>query len=333
MSIFVATHPRFAEHDTGTWHPERPARLQAVLDGIVRSGVADAVVRGEGRAATRAELERVHPAAYLDALERFCRGGGGDIDGDTVVSSDSWDAALFAAGAGLDAIERLDRGEVDSAFCVVRPPGHHAMPDRAMGFCLLSNIAIAAAALADRGERVLIVDYDAHHGNGTQAAFESDPRVMYVSFHEYPMYPGTGAIHEIGTGEGRGTTINVPVPQGTTGDVLRAAIEVVVAPKVASFAPTWLLLSAGFDAHRDDPLTSMGLASGDFCDMTADLLSFAPAGRRLAFLEGGYHLEALTDSTAAMLAALVGEVLHPERPTSGGPGRSVVDDVAMIHLG
>ncbi len=333
MTILFATHPRFSEHDTGTWHPERPARLDAVLAGIEGSGVADGVVRFEPRAATLEEVGLVHPRTYLEALERYCGAGGGSIDGDTMVVPESWSAALYAAGAGLDAVERLQRGEGDSAFCAVRPPGHHATIDRAMGFCLLSNIAITAAALAEQGERVLIVDYDAHHGNGTQAVFESDPRVMYVSFHEYPLYPGTGGLYETGTGEGKGTTINVPVPAGTTGDVIRIGIEIVVAPRVAEFAPTWLLLSAGFDAHRADPLTSMGLSAGDFADITTDLLAFAPPGRRVAFLEGGYDLDALTDSTAACIASLAGETLHPERPTSGGPGRSVIDDVAMIHLG
>ncbi len=333
MSLLFAAHPRFYDHDTGAWHPERPARLDAVLDGLRRADLGSDVVTFEPRAATLDELLRVHPRSYLDALDRFCASGGGDIDGDTVAVPASWEASQLAAGAGLEAIERLDRGEADAAFCAVRPPGHHATSDRAMGFCLLSNIAIAAATLAERGERVLIVDFDAHHGNGTQAIFDADPRVMYVSFHEYPMYPGTGALHEVGVGEGRGTTVNFPLPRGATGDVIRAGIEVVVAPKVAEFAPTWLLLSAGFDGHRNDPLTSMGLSSGDFCDITTDLLAFAPAGRRLAFLEGGYDLEALTDSTQACVTALVGGQAHPERPTSGGPGRNVIDDVAMVHLG
>ncbi len=332
MTVLLATHRSWADHDTGRGHPERPARIEAVLEGVERAGLGDDLVRIETRPATMAEIERVHPEVFVDALRRFCQMGGGDIDPDTVAVPGSWDAALHAAGAGLEVIERLGRGEADAAFCAVRPPGHHATPDRAMGFCLLSNVAIAAATLADAGERVLVVDYDAHHGNGTQAAFEADPRVLYVSFHEYPQYPGTGGLLEIGVGAGRGTTVNFPLPAGATGDVVRAGIDVVLEPKVREFDPTWLLISAGFDAHHADPLTSMGLSAGDFADITAQIVEWVPPGRRVAFLEGGYDLDALAASTAACVAALGGRSLHPEAPTSGGPGRNVVDEVAMVHL-
>src|SRR5436309_683174 len=230
MVVVLETHPAFLAHDTGAGHPERPARLRAVLAGIEAAGVGDAVRHLAPRPATRAELERVHPAAYLDALERFCAAGGGDIDADTSVCSASWDAALLAAGAGLDAIDRLDRGEADAAFCAVRPPGHHATSRRAMGFCLVNNVAVAAAALAARGERVMVVDYDAHHGNGTQDVFYGDERVLYVSMHEYPLYPGTGRLDEIGTGSAAGTTVNLPFPAGTTGDAYLAAVDEVVVP-------------------------------------------------------------------------------------------------------
>src|SRR2546430_2485531 len=198
MNVLVETHPAYLEHDPGRAHPERPARLGAVLHGIDRAGVSDAIARVAPEAAGRTDLERIHPAAYLDAIEQFCLAGGGRIDADTSASPGSWDAARLAAGAGLDAIARLDRGEGAAAFCVVRPPGHHATPRRPMGFCLLNNIAIAAAALADRGERVLVVDWDAHHGNGTQDAFYADGRVVYLSMHEYPLYPGTGRLDETG---------------------------------------------------------------------------------------------------------------------------------------
>lgn len=331
MTILLATHPRYTDHDPGAGHPERPARLQAVLAGARFGGVDDALVPIEPRPATREELERVHPTAYLDALSRFCGAGGGHIDADTSASEASWDAAQLAAGAGLDAIERLDRGEASAAFCAVRPPGHHATATRAMGFCLVNNVAVAAAALAARGERVIIVDYDAHHGNGTQDVFYADGRVLYVSFHEYPLYPGTGALHETGAGQGAGLTVNLPFPAGTTGDCYLAAVDDVIAGVAEKFDPTWLIISAGFDAHRRDPLTGLSLSSGDYADLTARLLEFAPAGRRLVFLEGGYDLQALADSTAACLSALVGTDHRPEPSTSGGPGRHVVDAARRLR--
>jgi acetoin utilization deacetylase AcuC-like enzyme len=238
---------------------------------------------------------------------------------------------VLAAGAGPDAVERLDRGEGDAAFLAVRPPGHHATPTRAMGFCLLNNIAVTAAALVARGERVAIIDWDAHHGNGTQDAFYADGRVLYVSLHEFPLYPYTGRLDETGTGAGEGTTINVPLPAGATGDVLLHAMDVLVGPAVEAFAPTWLLLSAGFDGHRDDPLTGLHLSSGDFAELTARSLALAPPGRRIAFLEGGYDLQALSDSTAACVAALAGADLRPEPSSSGGPGRAVVDAARQLR--
>jgi acetoin utilization deacetylase AcuC-like enzyme len=324
VAVLFATHERYLDHDAGRGHPERPARLDAVIEGARRHQVIDLLEPLAPRAATREELERVHPAVYLDAIERFCRNGGGRIDADTGANAKSWDVAVLAAGAGLAAVEALDRGEGAAAFCAVRPPGHHATDVRAMGFCLLNNVAVTAAHLAERGERVLIVDYDAHHGNGTQAIFYRDPRVLYVSFHEYPLYPGTGALDETGDGAGAGSTVNFPVPEGTTGDVYLSAIDDVLAPIVARFEPTWLLLSAGFDAHRRDPITGLGLSAGDFSVITRRLCEFAPAGRRVALLEGGYDLTALADSTAAAVGALEGIDVEPEMPTCGGPGHEVV---------
>ncbi|HEV2370332.1 MAG TPA: histone deacetylase, partial [Acidimicrobiales bacterium] len=275
----------------------------------------------------------VHSDAFLDSLERFCRAGGGPIDLDTEASPDSWDAAVLAAGAGPDAAARLRAGEADAAFLAVRPPGHHASATVAMGFCLLNNVAVTAMALADAGERVLIVDWDAHHGNGTQAVFLADPRVAYVSMHEWPLYPGTGAIDETGTGAGAGLTVNLPVPTGTGGDVYRAAIDRVVVPLAESFRPAWVLLSAGFDSHRADPLASLGLSAGDYVDLVRRVVELAPAGRRIAFLEGGYDLGALELSTAASVAALSGVEYRPEPVTTGERGIETVEASESRRLG
>jgi acetoin utilization deacetylase AcuC-like enzyme len=327
VPVVFATHASYLDHLTGPGHPESPARLTAVIEATRDAAVVDALVPIEPRPASRAELERVHPANYLDFVQSVVARGGGHLDPDTVTSPGSWVAAQFAAGACLTAVEALDAGLGDAAFCAVRPPGHHATPDQSMGFCLVSNVAVAAAMLADRGERVLIVDYDAHHGNGTQAAFYSDPRVLYVSLHQWPLYPGTGGVREVGEGEGTGTTLNIPLPPKTRGDVFLAAFDHAIAPVAERFGPTWLIISAGFDAHRADPITDLGLSSGDYAVLTQRLVQLVPTGRRLVVLEGGYDLDALRDSTAAVLAVLAGRHHVPEPPTDGGPGMGVVEAV------
>ena len=316
MTVLFSTHGAYLDHVGGPRHQERPARLGAVIDGSRDAGLE--LLPLEPRAATLAELERVHAPAVLRRVREVTLAGGGHLDPDTYASSGSWDAALLAAGAGLAAAEALTAGHGDAAFCAVRPPGHHATRTQSMGFCLFSNVAVVAAALADRGERVVIVDFDAHHGNGTQDVFYADPRVLYVSLHQWPLYPGTGWYTEIGAGEAIGTTLNVPMPPGTTGDAYLAAFDRLIMPIAEKFGPSWLIVSAGFDAHRSDPITQMGLSAGDYTHMMSRLLTLAPAGRRLVMLEGGYDLDALRVCTASTLSALAGRADSSERATSGG---------------
>lgn len=317
--MLVGHHEAFALHETGSFHPERPARLQAVLAGVTSSESVDGVVSFAPRRADPAEVERVHGSGYLASLAEFCRQGGGHLDADTAVVPASFEAALRAAGAGLEAAARLRAGEGDAAFLAVRPPGHHALSSRAMGFCLINNVAVCAAALVAEGERVAIVDWDAHHGNGTQAIFWESSEVLYVSLHQYPFYPGSGGVDEIGEGEGLGATVNVPLPAGSAGDTYRRAIDEVVLPALEAHRPDWVLVSAGFDAHRADPLTDLGLSAGDFADLTARTVAPAPSGRRIVFLEGGYDLEALQLSVRSCIDALAGEITRPEPATGPSP--------------
>jgi acetoin utilization deacetylase AcuC-like enzyme len=318
-------------HDAGPHHPERGSRLAAVMEGV-RNVTADAdtdleVVQPAFGPATLEDLARVHEPAYLAALEEFCRRGGGDIDADTYARADSWDAARRAAGAGLAALDELERRAEGAAFVAVRPPGHHATAGQAMGFCLLNNIAIAAAARLAAGERVVIIDWDVHHGNGTQDIFWDEPDLLYISTHQHPLYPGTGRAGEIGGARAPGLTLNVPLPPGATGDVVRAALDELARPAVEAFAPDWVLVSCGFDAHEADPLGQLELSASDFAELARVAAGFAPrAGRLALFLEGGYNPASLEASTEATLGALVGHRPpdHAAGPTAGGPGMAQV---------
>jgi acetoin utilization deacetylase AcuC-like enzyme len=331
--LLVAASPGLDHHDVGPTHPERPARLHAALAGIDAAGLGDAVVTLEPRRATEDELTRVHPLSYLEALRAFCDAGGGRLDPDTIAGPGSWDTALLAAGAGLAVVDALTAGQGEVGFVAARPPGHHALADEPMGFCLLNNVAVAATTLADAGERVLVVDWDVHHGNGTQAIFWDDPRVLYISTHQWPLYPGTGRVTETGGPGAPGLTVNVPLPPRATGDVVLRAIDDVAAPVVQRFGPTWVLVSAGFDAHRADPMAGLSLTAGDFADIARRVQAFAPGPRRLAlFLEGGYDLDALRLSVGATLAALLDAEFRPEPASSGGPGAEAVEAARRTHV-
>lgn len=254
------------------------------------------------------ELTIVHDASYIDAVARFIATGGGDLDPDTRASEGSWEAALAAAGAGPTAVDRLAQGFDGPAFITVRPPGHHALRDRAMGFCLFNNVAVTAARLRDLGRRVAILDWDVHHGNGTQAIFYSDPDVLYVSLHQSPFYPFEGMASEVGEGRGIGATVNIPLPAFTAGDVYRQAFEEFALPALAAFRPDWLLVSSGFDAHAQDPLAELRLVEADYHFLGSSLPELLPVNRIVAFLEGGYHLPAIRDSVTAVIDGITG---HP----------------------
>ena len=330
--VLVASTGGVDRHDTGEWHPERAARLAAVEQAVAGLGLGDALAPLPARQAALEELALVHTAHHLGALAELADAGGGELDPDTPMSAGSWTTARWAAGAAMAAVAALDRGEGASAFVGLRPPGHHASAGRAMGFCLLNNVAVVAAALAERGERVAIIDWDVHHGNGTQEIFWDDPRVLYASLHQWPAYPGTGRPSEIGGPAAPGLTVNVPLPPGATGDVALAALDEVVAPAVDAFRPTWVLVSAGFDGHRDDPLAELAWSAGDYALLTRRVASFAPApGRLVVLLEGGYDLGALGRSAAATVAALAGRPHDGEPPTGGGPGRDGIAGLARAR--
>lgn len=306
-------HPLFLEHETGPGHPERPERLLAFARGLREAGLSDRLIARQAAEADAAAILRVHSDALLRDLEAS-RGQRVAFDPDTPAGPRSFEAALLAAGAVTGAVDALLDGDLDRALVAVRPPGHHAERDRPMGFCLLGNVAIGAAHALARGlSRVAVIDWDVHHGNGTQHAFEHDPRVLFTSSHAWPFYPGTGALAEMGEGRGRGYTINLPLPQGCGDADYVALYDGLVAPVVAAFEPELVLVSMGFDPHADDPLAGMQVTADGFGRLaSACLAAAAPAGGKAVFvLEGGYDLEGIASSAAAVARVALGDPAPP----------------------
>ncbi len=324
MKVGFVDDPSYLEHDTGQ-HPENAGRLEAIIAHLEVTGLKQQLTPIKARAASIEELVLVHDERYLAHIRDVAREGGGWLDADTVMSSGSYRAARYAAGGIIRATEAVINGQVDSAFGLVRPPGHHAGSQQAKGFCLFNNIAIAAkCALADHQlERILIIDFDVHHGNGTQAAFYDDPRVLYISTHQYPGYPGTGSLEETGGGAAAGTTINIPLPAGGGDTEYRQVFEQIIVPAAIRFQPRLILVSAGYDAHWADELALMRVTVTGFAQIVKVIQGLAAelcAGRLVFSLEGGYNLPALAASVKATFDRLLGKTAIDDSLGQPPPG-------------
>ncbi len=321
--------PIYLWHDTGA-HPENALRLTTIMHVLTEGGLTSRLVPLAARDATFDEVALVHEPAYIRSIREMAEKGGAWADPDTFISPRSYDAALRAAGGCLVATEAVLDGEVEGAFCLVRPPGHHATHNRAMGFCIFDNIAIAARwANRSRGlERIAIVDFDIHHGNGTQEAFYEDGAVLYFSTHQYPYYPGTGHLEEIGKGPGRGLNVNVPLPAGCGDDEYRRVFLEVLDPLLERFEPQFIFVSIGYDGHFTDPLASMSLTTPGYAELMAFLKRKAQRlceGRLVVVLEGGYHLMAQAWSVRVCVEVMLGE--SPSKDPFGEPEDAASPDI------
>ncbi len=304
------THPIYMEHDTGPGHPERPDRLSAIENKITSLSLNQKLDRISPESAPEPAIINVHDAGYLSQAKRVITEGYHILDtGDTIAGPRSIDAAFYAAGAAVTGVNLLKEGKYNRVFCAVRPPGHHAEQDRAMGFCIFNNAAVAARFAQEIGlAKILIIDFDVHHGNGTQHIFESDQSVFYYSMHQYPFYPGTGSKDENGLGAGTGFTLNRPLPAGTGDNIYIEALETDLTYIEKNFKADLVIISAGFDAHKSDPLAGMMLSVNAYWKFTEIISRYAwrqCQGRILSLLEGGYHLPALSDSVAAHIDSLI----------------------------
>jgi len=322
MAVGYVYDPIYLKHDTGE-HVENARRLEAIISHLEQTGLKSQLTLVKPRPASVEELALVHQEQYISHIQEVARRGGGWLDPDTVMSSDSYEVALYAAGGVIRAVEAVMGGEVDSAFALVRPPGHHATSRQAKGFCLFNNIAIATQyALAQYElERVLIIDFDVHHGNGTQETFYDNPRVTYISTHQYPFYPGTGSLEETGGGAAEGTNINIPLPAGCGDAEYLKVFEQIIVPAARRFKPQFILVSAGSDNHWADPLALMEVSVTGFGQMARIIKGLADelCGGRLVFtLEGGYNLDALAASVKATFDILLGNT-NIDDPLGGSP--------------
>lgn len=311
MKVGYVYDPIYLKHETG-YHPENAQRLEAIMAHLEETGLLKQLTLIKPRPATTEELAYVHQASYVSRIQDVASRGGGWLDGDTVMSPDSYDAALYAAGGAIEATDAVISGRLNSAFALVRPPGHHATSLTAMGFCLFNNIAIAAqhALKKHKMEKVAIIDFDVHHGNGTQEAFYNNPHVLYVSTHQYPHYPGTGTVGETGSGAAEGSTINIPLPSGSGDEEYRQVFEEIIVPVTRRFHPEFILVSAGYDLHWKDRLAMMEVSTAGFADMVRYIKNLADElcdGKIVITLEGGYNLKALATSVKATFDVLLGK--------------------------
>ncbi|MFC1902832.1 histone deacetylase [Chloroflexota bacterium] len=335
MSAGFVYDPIYQKHDTGQ-HVENARRLESIISHLEQTGLKQQLMPIEPRAASVEELSAVHHKENIAHVHDVAQRGGGWLDPDTVMSPASYEAALYAAGGAIRATEAVISGEAESAFALVRPPGHHATPRRAMGFCLFNNVAVAANyALAKFDlERVAIIDFDVHHGNGTQEIFYDKPQVLYISTHEYPFYPGTGDVDETGSGTAKGTTVNIPLRSGCGDDEYLKVFEEIVVPVTRRFNPQLVMVSAGYDAHRDDMLALMQVTTTGFARMVRIIKKLADelCGGRLVFsLEGGYNLDALAESVKATFEVLLGKV-DIEDSLGQSPRGSAGPDIASLIM-